>query len=181
MNPILRFLAEDEHDDHDDHGGEHSDDDKIMTARIIMIIFVILVGCVVFIPYTRLVKKNEDGEQEQEVSDTKICSGRVHQFSNCFAAGMLFSLSIVHILPEALEAYATYKATKPKDDHDDHDDHRRLFAKLFARGLAEDDHDDHGHGDGANFPLVFFFFVLGFLFMLLLDQVLFKKYESKDQ
>ena len=121
-----------EEDDHEDHGHEE-DHDELRTARILMIIFVILAGLVVFLPYTPMVrnssaKNNQDGEAQ---TDTKVCKGRMHQFSNCFAAGMLLSLSIVHILPEALEAYATYlknhASEGEEDDHDDHDDHRRLL------------------------------------------------------
>jgi len=65
---------------------------------------------------------------------------------------MLLSLSLVHILPEALEAYETYKK-EHEQAHPGHDEHA----------------GEHG------FPLVFFLFVIGFLLMLFFDQVLFKK------
>lgn len=187
----LRFLSGE-----DEHGHGDGEKDGLLTARIIMIVINLLAGAVIFIPYTRLIKKSkndENGVVDQansifnqntaETGKTPICSGRILSFSNCFAAGMLFSLSVVHILPEALEAYGIYQAKKEGGGggHDAHG-HRRLSYDVEKRYLAEDAHDDHGGEDGhdshdeVNFPMVFFFFVLGFMIMLLLDQVLFKEY-----
>lgn len=70
-------------------------------------------------------------------------------------------------MPEAIEAYETYLA-QHEEDH-------------AAEGAAAvDDHDHHGHHEEA-FPMVFSFFVVGFLLMLFLDQVLFKKVELKSK
>ena len=55
------------------------------------------------------------------------------------------------------------------DPHAGHN-HRRLSTGS-KRQLQHDDHA--GHAEAA-FPLVFFFFVLGFFIMLFLDQVIFK-------
>ena len=99
---------------------------------------------------------------------------------------MLLSLSLVHILPEALEMYASYlKEHGDNDDgHDDHDHRRRILTNITrilsekseAKGkeseAKKEGHDDHGEEGG--FPLVFFLFVVGFLVMLFFDQVLFK-------
>ena len=55
-NMFARFLAEDDHG-HDDHDhGPASDEDKVLMARIIMIIFILLAGAVVFLPFTKLLK-----------------------------------------------------------------------------------------------------------------------------
>ena len=55
---------------------------------------------------------------------------------------MLFSLAIVHILPEAVEAHATYLAEQKKEDGEDAHDHRRLFARVVMRFLSRDDNGE---------------------------------------
>ena len=123
MIEILRFLAgDDHHDDHDDHG-HGGDESKLLTIRIIMITFVFLAGACIFLPYVKCMRKNPDEQDTNNI--TPVCKGRAHQFSYCFAAGMLFSLSLVHILPEAIEQYGTY---------------------LKGHAKEEKGHDDHGHG-----------------------------------
>ena len=67
-------------------------------------------------------------------SDTKVCKGRIQQFSNSFAAGLLLSLSFVHILPEALKARKTYLLEHAAEHGHDH---RRRLLDLSARILAE--------------------------------------------
>lgn len=119
---------------------------------------------------------------------------------------MLLSLSLVHILPEAIEAYATYlkehegdhgkeagegEKAGHGDDGDEHKHrHRLLVGRFVLRSLSEivekkegegkeqqkghESHQGHeGHADSA-FPFVFFFFVLGILIMLCLDQAVFR-------
>ena len=183
LGAFYRMLADDHDHDHDHgHDPEHEEEEKLMMARIIMIIFILLAGLVILVPYSKFVRKSNENMTEQ--TDTKVCSGRLHQYSNCFASGMLLSLSLVHILPEALEAYTSYlKEHAKEEDHDGHD-HRRRILSFFTRVLSETDkaatktteakkegHDEHEEG---GFPLVFFLFVVGFLLMLFLDQVLFK-------
>lgn len=52
---LLRFLKED--DDHDDHkdGDDHDDHghagEELLTARILMTVFVVMAGLFVFLPY----------------------------------------------------------------------------------------------------------------------------------
>ena len=99
---VLRFLA----------GADHDDEaHKLQTFRIIMITFVFLAGACIFLPYIKCMRKKE----EQRDPITPLCKGRLHQFSNCFAAGMLFSISLVHILPEAIEMYKTYLKAHAKE------------------------------------------------------------------
>lgn len=76
----------------------------------------------------------------------------------CFAAGMLLTISIVHIMPEANALYADY--LKESEEHDNH------------RLLEENDHNDHQdkeEGHGSEFPLPYVIFLLGFMLMLILD------------
>ena len=121
---------------------------------------------------------------------------------------MLFSLSVCHILPETIEGYNTWLAEHEGEHagHDDHDDHRLRFLQhdlRFLKNATEkhDEHDEHEeeeeikkkvaallkkelaereHKGEAKFPLVFFCFVLGFLLMLFLDQVVFKVRQKSD-
>ena len=52
---LLRFLKEKDHDDHDDHGKEKDDHghagEELLTARILMTLFVVMAGLFVFVPY----------------------------------------------------------------------------------------------------------------------------------
>ena len=58
---VRRFLVDDHDDhDHDDHAGEHTETDKVLLARVLMCIFVFLAGSIIFIPYTKCVKKKDD-------------------------------------------------------------------------------------------------------------------------
>lgn len=88
----------------DDDHGQDEDADKLMIAQIIMIIVIIFFSSFIFLPYTKFVNNKDANQQEQ--SETPICSGRLHQYSICFAAGMLLSLSVIYILPGAIEAYS---------------------------------------------------------------------------
>lgn len=120
---------------------------------------ILLAGCFVFFPFARFVRKQKD---------TQGCGkGAFFALMTSFAAGMLLSISLVHIMPEASAIYREYKELGHAD-HDDHDDHRRL---------EEDEHEEEG------FPLPNVIFFLGFMIMLLLDQVIFKnpKLHRRDQ
>ena len=125
-----RMLAGD-----DDHGHSHSEDDeKLIIARIILIITILLSGLAIFAPYTKCMGKSENAAQEETVS--RVCKGRLASYSICFAAGMLLSLSVVHILPEALELHAEYLKEHGKEHAGGHD-HRRLL-EFVPRFLAEE-------------------------------------------
>lgn len=94
---------------------------------------------------------------------------------------MLIALSIVHVLPEAVNMYNKFLILdKLKGGHDDHagHDHRLLS--------GDDDHstttttpvvtpkvDAHEEEAGHGFPVPYLFFFIGFFFMLFIDQVVF--------
>jgi len=85
----------------------------------------------------------------------------------CFAAGMLLTISIVHIMPEATAMYAEYLEEHEKEE----------AGEAAHRLLAEEEHDDHGDEEEEHkvgFPLPYVIFLLGFMIMLILDQVIFK-------
>ena len=182
-NVLLRYLAEDDHDD--DHAGEGGEEKKLKTIKIIVLFAMIIAGCFVFLPYSSLVQ--EDSKDKKQ----KCCKGKTFSFLNCFAAGMLMSMALCHILPEADAMYAKYlvereaaeKAAAPElgheDDHDEKEggDHAEEEGEDHAEeeGEDHDDHDDHGEEHG--FPFSYTFFLLGFLIMLGLDKVVFAKAE----
>ena len=67
---------------------------------------VLIAGCFVFFPYCVKDKDDKVSPSEPLVKKNKKC-GKSHFFSvlNCFAAGMLISMSLVHVLPESSEMY----------------------------------------------------------------------------
>ena len=108
----------------------------------------------------------------------------------CFATGMLISVSLCHILPEANEMYADHLKAAHKAEEK---------AELAAGGeknkLDQDEeeeegehkneehgeHEGHGEEGGHGFPLPNVLFFAGFMSMLLIDRVLFKeKLEKVD-
>ena len=92
---LANELGHDDHDDNDDHGEEGS---SIMTAKIVIVVVMLLCSCFVFLPFTKKCSSN---------GNRKEGSGRNIFFavSACFAAGLLMSISVLHILPEANEMY----------------------------------------------------------------------------
>ena len=105
LSELGRILSEG-----DDHGHDHGHDEEggdLLVARIIMIVVILIAALPILLPYTKFVRKSS-ADMHEEQTDTKVCSGRLQQYSICFASGMLLSLSLVHILPEALEMYASY-------------------------------------------------------------------------
>jgi len=106
-------------------------------------ILVLLSGCFVFFPYSRFVNNNKkDG----------CCGGVFLKLMTCFAAGMLLTLSIVHIMPEAMGIYKAYQIEMMEESEGDH---RR------RRMLAEGEIDD--------FPVPSVIFFCGFMTMMFLD------------
>lgn len=74
-------------------------------------------------------------------------------------------MSLIHILPETGEKYNDFM----KDEEETHAE-------------SADEHDEHEH----SIPVPYVLFICGFLFMLLMDQVVFKqvdheKYEETQQ
>lgn len=120
--------------------GEDSDADKLQTYRIIMMSAMAVASFLLFIPFLPSCRTTAQSESE---NTTLICKGRSIQFLNCFAGGIILSLTLCHILPESLDAYKQFKASNEPY-------------------LC------------ANFPYIQVLVVVGFLFLLLLDQVLFK-------
>lgn len=96
---------------------------------------------------------------------------------------MLLTLAFCHILPEADVMFAEFRETKelaevvaPQEDHhDEEEDH--LDDEAEKESGHDDEHDEHGHseehGKEHGFPLAHCLFLVGFVFMLLLDRVLF--------
>lgn len=70
-----------------------------MTAKIVLAVVVLLCGLFVFLPYAKCFRKSEKGQ---------CCKGKFVTMTTCFAAGMLLSMSVVHVLPEANEMYGDY-------------------------------------------------------------------------
>ena len=106
MQSIQRFLEDDDHEGHDHEVGEHDlsevDSDakgNITGIKVLIIVLLLLAGLFVFFPYTQ-VRPKKEGEKKKQ-----CCKGRFFSISNCFAAGMLFSMALCHILPEAEAMY----------------------------------------------------------------------------
>lgn len=73
--------------------------ETLLNIKIIVMILVLLSGCFVFFPYSRFVNNTKkDG----------CCRGVFLKLMTCFAAGMLLTLSVVHIVPEAMGIYKAY-------------------------------------------------------------------------
>lgn len=77
----------------------------------------------------------------------------------CFAAGMLLSMSLCHILPEAIKMYEASKKGGHEEENEDGDD---------------DEHENEG-----DFPLPNIIFLIGFMSLLLIDQVCCKSKKLK--
>lgn len=108
----------------------------------------IAAGSFVYLPYN---EKLANGN-----SKTK---SKVQSLSNCFASGLLLGMSLIHILPETSDKYNDFM----KEEEGTHAE-------------SADEHD-HKHDHEHSIPVPFILFLCGFLFMLLMDQVVFKKVE----
>ena len=96
---------------------------------------------------------------------------------------MLMTLAFCHILPEADVMFAEFREAKelaevavPQEHHhEEEEDHHD--GEVEKESGHDDEHDEHGHGDEHGeehgFPLAHCLFLVGFVFMLLLDRVLF--------
>ena len=94
LESVLRFLSEEEDDDHDKEMSP-ADKSTVRTVKIIVMFVLLIAGCFVFFPFSRFVNSKKAG----------CCKGSFFGMLTSFAAGMLLSLSFVHILPEAAGIY----------------------------------------------------------------------------
>ncbi len=78
----------------------HSDD-NVMNARIIITVLLLLVGMFVYVPFMDRFK-HQPGKKPSSTKKMfySICA--------CFAAGMLLSIAMVHIIPESDALYKAY-------------------------------------------------------------------------
>jgi hypothetical protein len=166
----MRFLEADAHDDHaeEGHGDEETEKD-LLTIKIVVLVFMFVAGAFVFFPYASFVKEDETLPEEQRKKKS-CCKGKFFSMMNCFAAGMLLSMAICHILPEAdamfgkaLAASAALEAetaeVTPEAEEEDHDhdgDGEEDHAEEDHSDEEEDhddeeeDHDDEDHEEGEH-------------------------------
>jgi hypothetical protein len=144
----MRFLEADAHDDHHEEGHCDKETDKhLLTIKFIVLVFMFVAGAFVFFPYASFVKEDETLPDEQRKKKS-CCKGIFFSMMNCFAAGMLLSMAICHILPEAdamfgkalaasaaLEAETTEVTPEYEEEDHDHD------------GDGEEDHAEEDHSD----------------------------------
>ena len=105
INKVMRSLQHDDHevDLHDDHEELDAEASKSLTGiKILIIVLLLLAGLFVFFPYSQVKPKKEGDSAEKK---KECCKGRFFSISNCFAAGMLLSMALCHILPEAEGMY----------------------------------------------------------------------------
>ena len=171
---MYRILSEDDHHEDDHHDDGHADE-KLRNIKIVVLFAMLIAGAFVFLPFISFFK---EGQPEQK---KKCCKGKMFPYCNCFAAGMLLTLAFCHILPEADVMFAEFREAKellevaaPREDHHDEDEDHH---EDEAESGHDDEHDEHGHGeehgDEHGFPIAHCLFLVGFVFMLLLDRVLF--------
>ena len=120
-----------QHDDLDEHEEISPEDTKsIVIIKIVIIVLLLLAGLFVFFPYSQVQPKNENtGIKQDKKKD--CCKGRFFSISNCFAAGMLISMALCHILPESEGMYLTLNAAKE--------------AEADALLVAEEEHAEEDH------------------------------------
>ena len=135
----LRQLETDPH--------EHGHEESPIVIQILVIFFLLLASLFVFLPYSNFMKS------QKKKGKKGCCKGMCISLSSCFAAGMLLSIAILHILPEADANYGA-------GGHEEEEGH--------------EGEEEEGHGEGHSFPVPFLLFLVGFMVMLLLDQVIFK-------
>lgn len=151
MNSVFKRLLEEE--DHDDELSA-SDKSLVRNVKIAVMIVLLIAGGFVFFPFTRFVNNKKTG----------CCNGTFFGMMTSFAAGMLLTLSFIHILPEASAIYSEYK-------HELHEAEEAAEAIANAAGkrryMEEEEHEEEG-GEGG-FPLPNVIFFIGFMLMLFLD------------
>ena len=101
----MRSLEEDDHagDIHSDHDELDAEGVKSLTGiKVLIIVLLLIAGLFVFFPFSQVKPKKEGDSAEKK---KECCKGRFFSISNCFAAGMLLSMALCHILPEAEGMY----------------------------------------------------------------------------
>ena len=105
-----------EKDDHD-HAHEEQDEEesKLLIFRLVVIALMIIASLALFIPYlsclsnqTNKSQRNKIGTNDDIANSKHKCKSKFSSLSVCFAAGMLISMSLCHILPESVEMYSKY-------------------------------------------------------------------------
>jgi len=158
-------------------------DESLLGARIVIVLVMVLSSCFVFLPFT---KRCSHDKNESKSS----CKHMFFAVSACFAAGLLMSISVLHILPESNEMYegvmAKWEAeeeaaehalelkaggkVETEAEHDAHEEEGHEEEGNEEEGHDEEGHEEEGHG-GHAFPLAFLIFQGGFFFMLFMNLI----------
>jgi hypothetical protein len=155
-------------------------DEDLMGARIVIVVIMILSSCFVFLPFTKRCSRDKNESKT-------ICKKIFFTVSACFAAGLLMSISILHILPEANEMYEGVLAKwETEEEAAEHALEAAEHAAELASGVSHagetaEEHDKHEgeeHG-GHAFPLPFVLFQVGFFLMLLMNLVFHQAHGEK--
>lgn len=144
-------------------------DESMIGPRIVISVCMILAACVVFLPFTKRCQTSKDEPKNS-------CKSISFSLSACFAAGMIISISLLHILPEASEKFEGILEKRQKEYE------AREVAEAKDHGETAPDHhkhDEHLKLGGHEFPLPYLLFQVGFFFMLTINTV-FKKNEARD-
>lgn len=80
-------------------------------------IVVAVISFAMFLPFCPCCrkKKEEIVNSQAEVGVTFTVKNRCTQFMNCFAGGVILSLTLCHILPEAHDMYIRYLKDNTKE------------------------------------------------------------------
>ena len=150
----MRILQHDDHEaeehGHEEHGSET---EKSLTGiKVLIIVLLLLAGLFVFFPYSQVKPKKEGDKAEKK---KECCKGRFFSISNCFAAGMLLSMALCHILPEAEGMYQALQLSKEKaaeaseilkvESHDDHEEHEGEEHEEGEVHEEGEEHEEEGH------------------------------------
>lgn len=181
-------------------------------SKVSTIIFVMISALFVFFPYTPCIaqKKSHSFDSDFDTPRRRCCStNKFFALMSCFAAGMLLSLSLCHILPEATEGFDTLQNQEFKKENQQSDIQslstfqgesqflqdrpelqpgNKLTLSSTVGGETTISNDTSSVNDSTgtveekrphDFPYSFVLFLAGFLIMLFLDQVLFKETETQ--
>ena len=91
---------EEDHSDHDDHDDHDEHDDHSIDPDVFKVIMMILMFlCVGFGVIPKVWSKCRDNDE-------------ILSKLNCFASGMFLAMSLIHMMPEAVEIYTTWAVTE---------------------------------------------------------------------
>ena len=113
-----------EKDDHDHTHNEHDEEEsKLLIFRLVVIALMIIASLALFIPYlsclsnqTNKTQRNRIGTNDALANSKNKCKSKFLSLSVCFAAGMLISMSLCHILPESVEMYSEYAGSSAHEE-----------------------------------------------------------------